>query len=44
MVRGLEELGAMPDSRNSSPVRGAPVQLPQVQVSHGFGAKLKNLF
>ena len=30
MVRGLEEVGGMPDSRGSSPVRGAPVQLPQV--------------
>lgn len=32
MVRGLEEGGEMPDSRGSSPVRGAPVQLPQVHV------------
>ena len=31
MVRGLEEAGGMPDSRGSSPVRGAPVQLPQVK-------------
>ena len=32
MVRGLEEAGGMPDSRGASPVRGAPVQLPQVNV------------
>ena len=32
MVRGLEEAGGMPDSRGTSPVRGAPVQLPQVNV------------